>query len=77
MKHIIQLWPGDWAKQMAKMNEAVGMKNFSRWMGEGNGWFVLSEGKSSGNVLVAFYQQFPMGRKGTSFGVKNQKLFVG
>ena len=37
LKHIIQLWPGDWAKQMAKMNEAVGMKNFSRWMGEGDG----------------------------------------
>ena len=27
LRHIIQLWPGDWVKQMAKMNEAVGMKN--------------------------------------------------
>ena len=29
LKHIIQLWPGDWVKQMAKMNELVGMKNRS------------------------------------------------
>ena len=28
LKNIIQLWPGDWVKQMEKMNEAVGMKNF-------------------------------------------------
>ena len=26
-KHIIQLWPGDWVKLTAKINEAVGMKN--------------------------------------------------
>ena len=33
LKHLIQLWPGDWVKQMAKMNEAVCMKNFLLWMG--------------------------------------------
>ena len=27
LKHIIQLWPGDWVRHMKKMNEAVGMKN--------------------------------------------------
>ena len=27
LKHLIQLWPGDWAKQMSKMNEAVGINN--------------------------------------------------
>ena len=27
MKHIIQLCPVNWVKQMAKMNEMVGMKN--------------------------------------------------
>ena len=27
MKHLIQLWPCDWAKQFSKMNEAVGTKN--------------------------------------------------
>ena len=26
-KHLIQLWTGDWEKQMEKMNEAIGMKN--------------------------------------------------
>ena len=25
--HLTQLWPGYWVKQMAKINEAVGMKN--------------------------------------------------
>ena len=27
LNNTIQLWPGDWVKQMEKMNEAVGMKN--------------------------------------------------
>ena len=39
MKHLIQLWPGDWVKQMPKMNEAMGMKN--RFTMDGGGkWFV-------------------------------------
>ena len=27
LKHLIQLWPGDWVRQMKKINEVVGMKN--------------------------------------------------
>ena len=27
LKYLIQLYPGYWVKQMAKSNEAVGMKN--------------------------------------------------
>ena len=27
LKHLIKLWPGDWEKQMEKMNEAVTMNN--------------------------------------------------
>ena len=27
LKNLIKLWPGDWEKQMEKMNEAVCMKN--------------------------------------------------
>ena len=27
LKYLIQLWPGDWVRQMEKMNEAVCMKN--------------------------------------------------
>ena len=27
LKHVIKLWPGDWEKEMGKMNEAVTMKN--------------------------------------------------
>ena len=45
-------------------------------MGEVNGQLNLSKGKSSGNVLVVFYRQLPMGRKDTSFGVKYQNLLV-
>ena len=45
-------------------------------MGEGNRYFVLSEGKSYGNVLVAFFRQLPMGRKYKIFGVKYQNLLV-
>ena len=48
----------------------------TRLVGEGNGQFVLSKGKSSGNVLVALYRQSPMGRKKASFGAIYQKLFL-
>ena len=27
LKHLIQLWPGDWVNNMEKMNEAVGENN--------------------------------------------------
>ena len=27
LNNLIQLCPGDWVKQMSKINEAVGMKN--------------------------------------------------
>ena len=46
-------------------------------MEEGNSYLVLSEVKSPGNALVAFYPQLPMVRKDTRFGVKYQKLFLG
>ena len=36
LKHIIQLWPVDSVKQIAKMNEAVGMKNHFTMDGGGN-----------------------------------------
>ena len=45
-------------------------------MGEGNGYFVLSKRKSSGNVLVVFYCQLPIVRNDTIFGVKYQNLLV-
>ena len=38
LNHIIQLWSGGWVKQIEKMNEMVGMKNFilmsgiNRWL---------------------------------------------
>ena len=46
-------------------------------MGKGSGYLFLSEGNSSGNVLVAFYWKLPMERKGTSFGVKYKNVLVG
>ena len=76
MKHLIQLWPSDWVNQMAKMNEIVGMKNRLMMSGGKKRLVVRLEGKSYGNVLVAFYQQLPMGRKVTIFGVKYQNVLV-
>ena len=35
LKHIIQLLPGDWVKQITKINEAVGMNNFLTMGGGG------------------------------------------
>ena len=45
-------------------------------MGERNGKFKSSQGKSSGNVLGVFYRLLLMGRKDASFGVKYPKVFV-
>ena len=45
-------------------------------MGEGNGKFKSSKGKSSGNVLGLFYRLLPMGRKDASFEVKYPKVLV-
>ena len=35
MKHIIQLWKGDWVKQIEKVDEVVGMKNCVTMNGRG------------------------------------------
>ena len=35
LKHLIQLWPGDWVKHMAKINEAVGTNNLLTMGGGG------------------------------------------
>ena len=35
LKHLLQLWPGDWVRHMAKMNEAVGIKNCFKMNGGG------------------------------------------
>ena len=45
-------------------------------MGEGNGYFVLSTGKSSGNALVVYYWKLPMGRNDTRFGLIYQNILV-
>ena len=45
-------------------------------MGEGNGKLKFSQGKTSGNVLGAFYQLLPMVRKSASFGVKYPEVLV-
>ena len=36
LKHIVQLRPEDWVKQMSRMNEAVDMKNRIDMSGEKN-----------------------------------------
>ena len=51
LKHLIKFWPGDWEKQIAKINEAVGMNDFSQWMGEGNVYALIT----SKNVVVVEY----------------------
>ena len=76
MKHLIKFWPVDWVNQTEKKMKRLVRRIVLRWMGEGSGWFILSEGKSYGNVLVAFYQKLPMGRKDKIFGVKYQNLLV-
>ena len=58
------------------MNEAVGMKNRVTMDGGGKELVLHSKGNSSGNVLISFSWQLPMGRKDISFGVKHQNLLV-
>ena len=47
-----------------------------RWLGERNGYCVLLEGKSYGNLFVDFYRKLLMGRKDKIFGVKYQNILV-
>ena len=63
-------------KQIAKTNEAVGMKYRFTVDGGGKGLFVLSKGKSYGNALITFYHRLPMGINYTSFGLRYQNIFV-
>ena len=65
LKHLVQLCPGDWVKHMEKLMKRLVFRIVTRLVGEGNGQFVLSISKSSGIVLVAFYQKLPMGSKDT------------
>ena len=57
--------------------EQLVLRIVKRWIGEGKSYFVLSKGNSSGNVLVALYQELPMGTKDTSSGVIYKNLLVG
>ena len=45
-------------------------------MGEGNGRFKSSQGKSSVDVLGVFYRLLPMGRKDATFGLKYPKVLI-
>ena len=50
--HLVQLWPGDWVIQMAKMNEAVCMKN--RFTSNGGGKRLVCPFKKS-RVLEMYW----------------------
>ena len=39
LKHLVQLWPGDWVKHTKKTNEAVGMESCLNMDGGGK-WLV-------------------------------------
>ena len=68
LKNLIQLWPGDWVKQMEKINEAVGMKN------------CVTVGGGRKRILCPFIrQQFWKGIGcvilAVTYGKKGQKLW--
>ena len=65
-----------WSRWQKWMKKLV-WRTVSRWMGDGNSEFILSKGTSSENVLLDFYQNLPIGRKDTLFGVIWKKLLVG
>ena len=62
-------------KQMARMNEAVGMKNHVTMDGGGKRIVRSFIRREFWKSIGLFYQQLPLGRKDTSFGGEYQKIF--
>ena len=55
LKHTIQLWKGDWVKQMEKRIWRFVIRIVLVFMGGRNSQFVFLEGRSYENVLGEFY----------------------
>ena len=70
LKHLIHLWPVDWVRYTEKRTKRFVRSIVLHRIGEGNGQFGLSKGKSYGNVLIVIHRQLPMGIKDTGFGFK-------
>ena len=68
LKHLIQLWPGDWVKQMEKRMNRLAIRIFLIILGEINSSSFILQVSSSGNLLGVFYWKFPIGLEETIFG---------
>ena len=74
LKHIIELWIGDWEEQPGNIHEPVrGQNEHQQESGNTQDIRKISK-KCSGNVLGTFFWKLPTGRKDTGFGRKVTNL---
>ena len=77
LKHLIELWRGDWAKQIEKMDEAVSMKNrFTMDVGVKRLVRPFKK-KELWNCIVCVLSAFIYVKKGKILGLKYQNILVG
>ena len=75
LKYLIQLWPGDWAEQMAKMNEAVVMKNRFTMDGGGNQIVHPLIRQELCKCIGCVLSEFTYGKKGHNIWSEIPKYF--
>ena len=75
LKHLIQLWPGDWVRQMEKMNEVVCMKN--RFTSNGGGKRLVRPFRRQEfwKCIDCILSEVTYGKKGHKIWSEVQKCF--
>ena len=74
MKHLIKLWPGYWVKNMARINEAVGMKNSFTIDGGGKRLVCPFKRQELWKCIGCVLLEVAYGKR---VGSKYQKILVG
>ena len=75
LNHIIQLWPGDWVEHMAKINEAVGMKNCLKMYGGGKRIVRPLRRQEFWKCIGCIISEITYGRKGYKIWSEIPKYF--
>ena len=73
LKHIIQLWPRDQVNQMAKMNEAVSIKNIHTMNGVGKRLVHPFKGKYFLKFIGFIISAVTYGKKGHELWIEMRK----
>ena len=76
LKHLVQLWPGNWVNQMGKMNEAVGMENRVTMNGGGKRLVRPFKSQEFWKYIGCIISEDIYGKKGHTLWSEIPKSFV-